>query len=146
MLTFPKAVAGVFFAALAFFASGLVVNYLPEGTQLGIYYYVTATVGFIIGWKFLGRRAYDTFTQMLGFGVTTSVLIVFWSLMVFGGYEMYEKSIRMRYNGPVEALVGWVQNGMEYGLLVLNADVMLTLLIGGVIGGWMVHFFAQRTS
>lgn len=146
MFTFPKAVSAVWFAFVAFFASGLVVQYMEDGTQLGLYYYVTAGVGAAMGWRFMGERAYEPFTQVIGFALSTCVLIIFWSLLIFGGYEMYENSIKLRYDGPGQAMIGWVEQMVAYGHLMAKPDVGIALVIGGVVGGWIIWFFAQRTS
>ncbi|MFT6453078.1 MAG: hypothetical protein ACJA06_002587, partial [Halocynthiibacter sp.] len=63
MVTFPQLIAAVWFGALAWICAGLVVPLLPEGTALGYYYYINAIIGVIMGWRFMGRRAFDQLSQ-----------------------------------------------------------------------------------
>ena len=146
MLTFPKLIAGLWFAALAFYAGGLVIPLLPEGTQLGKFPIINALIGFVMGWRFMGRRAYDQLSQMLGYGATTSALLLFWALLTYGGYEMYGRAIKMRYDGPTEALVGMADHIKDYAILIATPTVLGALLVGGIIGGYITWFTAQRAS
>ncbi|MGH1329367.1 MAG: TrgA family protein [Paracoccaceae bacterium] len=146
MVTFPQLIAALWFGALAWFSAGLVVPLLPEGLALGYYFHVNALIGVIMGWRFMGRRAFDRLSQQTGYGITTSFLIVFWALLAFGGYEMYRRSIRMRYDGPVEALVGMVEHMKDYAILIATPTVMGALIVGGAIGGLVVWYTGQRTT
>lgn len=146
MITFPQLIAALWFGALAWLCAGLVVPLLPEGLTLGRYYEVNVIIGAILGWRFMGPRAFDQLSQQIGYGITTSLLIVFWALLAFGGYEMYRRSIRMRYDGPVEALVGMVGHMKDYAILIATPSIMGSLIIGGAIGGVVVWYTSKRTT
>ena len=146
MLTFPKLIAGLWFAALAWFIGGLAVPLLPEGTQLGLFPYVNLVIGFLMGWRFMGKRAFDQFSQMVGYGITTSGLLMFWGLFTYGGFEMYSRAIKMRYAGPVEALVGMADHIKDYAILSATPSIIGSLVIGGIFGGYVTWFTAQRSS
>jgi len=146
MLTFPRLIAGLWFAALAFFLGGLAVPLLPEGTQLGLFPYINPVVGFVMGWRFMGTRAFDRFPNMVGYGLTVAVMTVFWCLFIYGGYEMYWRSIKLRYDGPVEALVGMADHMKDYGVLIATPSIIGAMVVGGIFGGYLTWFTAQRAS
>ena len=114
MPTAAKLIAAIFFAFLGWFCGDLVVPLLPEGTNPGWLNEVLAVLGALIGSRISGRRAGDGLRPSLGYGLTSSALILFWGAFVFAGYEMYQLSLDRRYDGPIEALQSMVGIGLDY--------------------------------
>lgn len=81
-----------------------------------------------------------------GYGLTSSVLIALWSVGVFAVIVMLERSWDGRYRGPMHALTGMVDLAKDYALFVLNPDVVITLVVGGLFGGWLTEKSAARWS
>ena len=142
MPTAAKLVSSVYFAGLAFLTASLVIPYLPEGADPGSMAYWAAFFGFLAGYRWSGRRAGAGIRSGFGLGWTTVFLATLWSLMTFAGMETYNRSVKMRYDGVMDAIKGWLGLMLEYGQLMLHVDVVLLMVIGGLFGGWL----AERTA
>lgn len=146
MPTAGKLIGAVLFAAMAWYVSDLVKPLLPEGTPTGMLSPINAVFGWLMGWRIMGRRAGEGFVSATGLAITTGVAIVFWCLLAWGGYEMYDRSIRKLYDGPFEALQDMAQQMIEYGKLAAEPNVVLSWFVGSLLAGWITEFFGQRWS
>ena len=135
MPTGPKLVAALIFGFVAFFASGLIVPYLPQGTQLGLFHPVATGLGALMGWAMSGRHAGEGISHALGYGLTTVALTVFWGLVVFATDEMIDRSIHLRYDGPVQAVREMVRLMLDFAVIMAKPDVLIWLLAGALVGG-----------
>ncbi|WP_460273741.1 TrgA family protein [Celeribacter sp. ULVN23_4] len=146
MPTAAKLVAALWFALLAWFAAELVKAYLPEKTQFGLMSYIAAGFGFLTGWIFLGKRAGDTMSAALSYGLSSSVILSFWSVFYFAFETMIHRSLDLRYRGPTEALMAMVDLMRDYAHFVVKWDVLIVLVLGGVFGGWLTEKAARKWS
>jgi hypothetical protein len=92
----------------------------------------------------MGPLAGHGYRASLGYGLRTAVTVVFWGLLVFSIYEMILRSMKMRYDGPMEALLGAVDLALEHGRAMLNAPVLTTLFTGGILAGLVVEWAGRR--
>ncbi|MCI2398524.1 TrgA family protein [Aliiroseovarius subalbicans] len=146
MPTAPKLVAAVFFAALGWFCADLVKPLLPDGTQIGLFSPISAGFGLLVGWVFTGKRLGLGQGTPIGIGFSSSILMVLWVLLCFSGYEMLRLALRKSYDGPVEAIQGMFQIGVDYLLLAATVEVAGALVLGGVLGGVLTGWAARRWS
>ena len=148
MPTGGKIIAALTFAALAYFISDLIKPLLIdiEGTRVGMLSPVNALVGFVMGWKVMGKGAGRTYRQAFGYGLTTLAAIAFWCLVVWAGWKMLMRSIAMRYDGPVHALQGMAEMFLEFGRLVAVNEVLVPAVIGALFMAWVTEYFARRWS
>ncbi len=146
MPTGGKLVAGIVFAALAYWISDLIKPLLPEGSRVGMFSQINALIGLIVGWSLMGKGAGKTYRQSFGYGMTTLAATVFWCLLAWSGYEMIRRSMRMYYDGPVEALQEMAQLFLEYGKLAAQQEVIVPAIIGTIFVSWLTEFFARRWS
>ncbi|MGR3660337.1 MAG: TrgA family protein [Paracoccaceae bacterium] len=144
MPTMPKVFAAVFFAALGYLCGDLVKPLLPEGTRVAMLSPTVAALGFLSGWFMSGARAGDSLRSGFGYGLTSAALTVFWSIFFFAGAEALDRSMNRRYGGPMDAIMGMVELGMEYTLLIATPGIIGTLIVGGLFGGWLVEWSAKR--
>lgn len=144
MPTGGKLIAALTFAALAYFLSDLVKPLLPEGTQVGMLSTINALVGAVMGWKVMGKGAGRTYRQSLGYGFTTLAVTFFWSLLIWSAHVMLQNSVRLRYDGPVEALQEMAVQFMDYARLVADQSVLVPALVGVIFVSWLTEFFARR--
>ena len=100
MLTIPKLIAALFFAALGFFCGDLVKPLLPEGTRTGLMNETLAALGAISGWRISGARAGLGTKSGLGYGLTSAGVIAFWGVFLFAGQKALQLSIDKRFQGP----------------------------------------------
>lgn len=146
MPTAAKLIAAVLFGTLAWFASDLVKPLLPEGSQVGMLSPINALFGVIMGWRVMGRRAGDGMVAAMGYGLTTIVAVAFWSILLWAGYEMLKRSVRMYYDGPVEALQEMASFMLEYAQLIATGEILGALIVGSIVAGWLTEFFSRRWS
>ncbi|HCZ00475.1 MAG: tellurium resistance protein [Rhodobacterales bacterium RIFCSPHIGHO2_02_FULL_62_130] len=146
MPTAAKLVAAVMFAAVGFLAAQAYVPSLPEGTQIGFLREICAGLGLVIGWFVMGRLVGKGYVEAVGFGIRTSVTVLFWAVLGFSIYEMILRSTKMMYDGPMEALLGVFDLVIYYGKMMGSPEFIGTLLIGGVLGGIAAEWAGRRWS
>ena len=144
MPTAPKLIAALLFGALAFFVSDLVKPLLPEGTQFGLFSLVNTLVGVLMGWRISGARAGLSIQTSLGFGLTTGVVTVFWCLFIWSGYVMIQASMRMRYDGPLQALQDMGVLMIEYAQTIATVPILGSILVGSLFFGWLTEQVSRR--
>lgn len=147
MPTGGKLVAAITFAVLAYWISDLVKPLLPEGSRIGWLSPVNGLIGLVMGWTILGRGAGKTYRQAFGYGLTTLAATAFWALICWSGYEMIRRSLRLYYDGPVEALQEMAALFIEYGReYLLPNEVLVPAIVGAIFMSWLTEFFARRWS
>jgi hypothetical protein len=144
MLTIPKLIAALFFAALGYFCGDLVKPLLPEGTRTVWLNETLAVLGALSGWRMSGGRAGISTVSGLGYGLTTAGLIAFWGLFLFSGEKALQYSLDKRYDGPMEALKALVEFMMEFAVLLAVPTVIGAAIVGGLFGGWLTEWVARR--
>lgn len=146
MPTGTKLIAALAFAAVAYVAAQQVRGQMPEGTDMGLFSEMMAVIGAFCGWIVMGKRAGEGLTFSLSAGLLTSVSIVFWGLLIFSTRQMLIFSTKRRYDGPTEAVVDTFRIAIEYASTIAIPGIIITLLIGGVLGGWAAEWASRRYS
>ncbi|MCU0856746.1 MAG: TrgA family protein [Rhodobacteraceae bacterium] len=145
MPTAGKLIGAILFAALAYFVSDLVKPLLPEGTQVGLMSPINAFFGLVMGWRIMGRGAGNGYVSAMGYGLTTMVATVFWCLLLWGGYEMTRRAMRLYYDGPVEALQEMTILMADYArTAVTDPTVVGAAIAGSLFAAAVTEFFARR--
>lgn len=144
MPTAAKLVAAVAFALLGFFAAELIKPLLPEGTQFGYFSLIAAGIGVLCGWFVMGGLVGAGYYSASGFGVRTSATLVFWSVVLLSIIEMVKLSIKLRYEGPMDAIQGAFEIALGYLRLMVDPGVIGVLLIGGALAGMFAEWSSKR--
>jgi len=145
MPTAAKLVAGVIFAVLAFFAAQAYAAQLPATSSPAWMREIAAVTGAVLGWSTLGAKGrHQNFGKAAGAGLRTSLFIVIWALLFLAIYLMLKRSISGKYHGFVEALLSVFDIFYAQGRLLVQPDVLLILLAGGVLGGLATEWAARR--
>ena len=146
MPTAAKLSAAIWFALLAWFAAELSKGHMDDNMRFGAMSLICAGFGAVIGWVFLGRRAGAAMQTALGFGLTASALMAFWSVFYFAFEQMIHRSWDQRYRDAAHALNGFGDLFVQYGAFAVQADVLATLVVGGLFGGWLTEKVSQKWS
>ena len=146
MPTAAKLIGAIGFAALAYFITDLIKPLLTEGMRVTWFSPINGLIGLAMGWTIMGRGAGHTYRQAFGYGLTTMAATVFWSLVVWAGYEMLIRSTRLRYDGAVEALQDMALLALEYAQLAGVREVIIPAIVGSLFMAWLTEFFARRWS
>lgn len=136
-------VGAILFGLIAWSVSELVKPLMPEGTSFGKFSEYNAVIGIVMGWVMLGLRSHPNRNASIGAGLTTAVAVLFWGLLIHSIIEMLKLSMRNRYDGPVEAVVGVFQLVIKYAIMMATPEIIGTLLIGGLFTG-MLSGWAER--
>jgi hypothetical protein len=145
MPTASKLAAAVAFALVAFFAANAFASHMPEGSNPGWLREVSALTGAFVGWFTIGRHGagYGVSAQA-GAGMRTALMTTFWVLLGFSIYLMIRKSMRMMYDGPLEAVLGTFDVMIEQGKQMGQVDFLAILGIGGALGGIFTGWAGRR--
>ena len=131
----PRAAAAVVLAALGFYVSTLIIPLLPEGTDPGYFVYVNLVLGAIIGWRSVGTRVGRGWTAAINAGLTGGVLLTIAGLFIQGCNEMVRLAMKNRYDGPFEAIGAVVEISSDFGFIMVDVNVLVTLVVGSIVTG-----------
>jgi hypothetical protein len=135
-------------AALDFGALGYVI-YI---TMLEIYADETVPVyllplccvaGLWAGWVICGKHALYI-TSGIGAGYSAIVCQAFLILFIMSFVIMIERSLRRRYDGPMEAIVDTFTLMFENGLSFGTPEMGIILLVGGFVSGAAAGIAGRR--
>lgn len=147
MPTAARLFAAIGFALMAFFASESFIFELPEGTNAGWFSPLNAGLGAICGWLVMGRLAGRGYNAAMTSGFRTTATFVFYALLLHSLYEMIRDAMKLRYNGPGDAIIGLFEKIIDYGhLMITSPPVMAILLVGGVLAAWLTEWADARWS
>jgi hypothetical protein len=146
MPTAAKLVAACIFAIVGWIAANAHVPALGEAVDVGLFRELVALLGLLAGWKVMGAQVGKGYGEAIGTGLKTTVVLVFFALLLFSTREMVLLSMKMRYDGPVDAVLAIFQLMLEHGLKLLTPAVLGVLAVGGVLGGLITERASQRWS
>ena len=147
MPTMAKLFSAIMMAVLGWIGADTVGAHLPEEVQQAMLRPITAFLGLIIGWRFLGRRVGRNWRTAIGFGLSSVVFLVVAGVFTFSVLEMLKRALRKTYEGPVDAIEGVFEIAADFGRDYLpHADVVTTGIIGGIVVGIVAEFIARRWS
>lgn len=144
MPTAGRLIAAICFGLFAWYMAGIAQPYFPEGIAPASLIPVSAVMGVFVGWQVCGSRAGLGYVPAVGHGVTAALVFGFCALYVFGFSSMIGKAMKHYYNGAIEAFLGSFSETAKMGGYFLNAHMIGSLLIGGVICAWCAEYFAKR--
>ncbi|WP_298932272.1 TrgA family protein [uncultured Ruegeria sp.] len=139
-----RLVAAICLVVIAFLVSSMIIENGEEGKDYGYFTVVNIALGWICGWKIMGKRAGRGWTAGVNNGLTGVASLVFWALFVQGCYEMFRLAMRHRYDGPFEALLAIFKIGLDYGQLLLVPEILVTLGVGAVAAGLATEEASRR--
>jgi hypothetical protein len=141
-----RLIGAIFFGALAWYTTLLIIPLFPENAPLGLFQEVNTFFGLIAGWSVAGPRAGLGYVAAFSYGLTALASMVVMALFFNSSVVMIEQSLRKRYDGPGEAVTDVFQMFVEHGQLMATPEIIGTLVIGGIVGGLITEFFGQRFS
>ena len=144
MPTAAKMVAAIILALTGFLAAQAVVPYLPEGQRIPWLYWVSIGVPIVCAWRTIGRLVGKSYWSAFNTGLYGLFVSGFFVLLCFAAGEMIKRSIRLRYDGPMDAIVAMFGIAIEYAALLLNPPVLITLLVGGAVAGLAAEWTNRR--
>jgi hypothetical protein len=144
MPTGAKAMAAISFAVVGWLIANAYVPNMPEETAVGAFRELTAVLGAIIGWRVMGNSVGKGYLGAVGSGWKTVIVLVFFALLFFGIYEMLRQSVKMRYDGPFEAVVDVFNQMLTRSVPLGSVGVILVMAVGGAIAGILTENASRR--
>jgi hypothetical protein len=139
-----KLFAAISLAVVGWIASDLVKPLVPFSVDFGWFNVVNATIGALIGWLFLGPRAGEGMTSAINNGVTSVVALTIVGLLVQSTNEMVRLSFARRYDTPIEAIAAIFEIALGYGAIMMELQVILSLVFGGVVAALVAEMVGRR--
>ncbi|WP_309666899.1 TrgA family protein [Tabrizicola sp.] len=146
MPTAAKLVAAVVFAIVGWIAANAHVPALGEAVNVGAFRELVGLLGMLIGWRVMGPAVGHGYQAALGSGIKTAVVLAFLALLIFSTREMVLTSMKMRYDGPVDAVLAIFQLMLEHAQKMLTFNVIIVLVVGGLVGGVISERASKRWS
>ncbi|MEH7829460.1 TrgA family protein [Gemmobacter denitrificans] len=146
MPTAGKLTAAILFAGLLYLTAELFKSAMPPETAFGRFSYLCAGIGMICGWLISGPRVRRGTAEALTNGLQTSITAAFFCLMLFCIYLMLKMALRKLYDGPFDAIMGVFELMFENGQLMIQTDVLVAILVGGPLAGWLTDRVGRRWS
>ncbi len=140
----PRLVSALCLLVVAFLVSSMIINNGEDGKDYGWFTYANMLIGFLVGWKVMGKRVGRGWTAAVNNGLTGMAATVFWCLFAQGCNEMFRLAMRHRYDGPFEALISIFEISVEYSKLLLTPEILWTLAIGALIAGLAAEEAGRR--
>lgn len=144
MPTGAKLMAAVSFAILGWIIANAYVPNMPDAQETGLFREGVALVGAIVGWRVMGPSVGKGYLEAAGSGIKTVVLLVFFALLLFSTYEMLMNSVKMRYDGPMEAALDVLMTMVRRSEALGSLNVIGTMLIGGMVAGILSENAGRR--
>jgi hypothetical protein len=144
MPTSAKMVAAIILALTGLVAALAVQPFLPEGQRIGWLYQASIGIPIVCAWRTIGRMVGKSYWAALNTGFYGLFVSVFFVLLAFAAGEMLKRSIRLRYDGPMEAITSMFGIALEYSLFLINPPVLIVLLVGGAFAGLAAEWTNRR--
>lgn len=144
MPTAAKLIGSIAFMIVGWFAAQGVLTTIPENQPTGLFAPTIAAIGFFTGWFVSGGNAGKGYRMSVGNGIRASVQVAVFGLILFALYEMFGNSLRLRYDGPGEAVTAALEFFLEYFFQSLIAPVWTVLIGGGIMAGIVVEWSSRR--
>ena len=146
MTTAAKLFGAIFFAVLVWIVAGLVKQVVSGASAATWFAPLTTLIGALMGWRVMGARAGEGFVAAIGYGLTTIFAVTFWSLLLWGSYEMIVRATRLRYDSPTEAVQDLMAIMITYSSDIVTPGIIGTMVIGSVVCGLMTEAISRRWS
>lgn len=144
MPTGAKATAALAFAVVGFVVANAYIPLMPDAGADRNYREISAAIGAIIGWQVMGPAVGKGYVDAAANGIKTVIVLVFYALLALGIYEMLQESVKMRYEGPLEAIVDIFARMLDRAPPLASMSVLIPMVLGGIIGGVLAENASRR--
>ena len=144
MPTGAKATAALCFAVVGWLVANAYIPNMPEATTVGYLREWVGVLGALVGWRVMGNSVGKGYVGAVGSGWKTVIVLVITALLCFGLYEMLQESVRMKYDGPIEAILDVFNRMMVRSVPLLSGSVLGFAAIGGAVAGVLTENASRR--
>ena len=144
MPTGAKLMAAISFAVVGWVLANFYAVNMPDAAAAGPIREVAALVGAIIGWKVMGPSVGKGYVEAAGSGIKTAVVLAVVALFLLALREMLTNSVKMRYDGALDAILDVFKTMGQRSESLLSLGVFGTILFGGIIAGLLTENAGRR--
>ncbi|WP_374371451.1 TrgA family protein [Tabrizicola sp.] len=144
MPTGAKLMAAASFAVVGWVLANFYAVNMPDAAAAGPIREVAALVGAITGWKVMGPSVGKGYVEAAGAGIKTSIVLAVAALFLLALAEMLDNSVKMRYDGALDAFLDIFQTMAKRSGALVSLGVFGTILFGGVVGGLLTENAGRR--
>ena len=144
MPTGAKLMAAASFAVVGWVLANFYSVNMPDAAAAGPIREVAALVGAITGWKVMGPSVGKGYVEAAGAGIKTSIVLAVAALFLLALAEMLDNSVKMRYDGALDAFLDIFQTMAKRSGALVSLGVFGTILFGGVVGGLLTENAGRR--
>ena len=149
MPTAGRLVAAIVFGATGAAAAFVGIPTLPEGMIAGYLLPFSTLVGVWLGWSLMGPKAGGRLSIAITQGIATVVVMVVMVIFFVAAWDMVERSMRLRYDGPGEAVLDTANLFWDYLQMMVRQPLMgpqpvlYVLAIGAIAGSVLINIAAR---
>ncbi|MEM1077058.1 TrgA family protein [Dinoroseobacter sp. S76] len=140
MPTGAKLIGAIIFGLTGALAAWIGIPGLPDGRQAGALLPLATLSGIWFGWRMAGTQVGGTLRQALTLSVRTVSMMLAATLFLIAGEEAYQRSIKLRYDGPIEAVTDVANLMLYFGQMAIQGPVLTVLALGIVTGAVFVRW------
>jgi hypothetical protein len=144
MPTGAKLVAAICFAVVGWVLANYYAVNMPDATAAGPIRVAAALIGAVVGWMVMGPTVGKGYVEAAGSGIKTAVVLTVVALFGLALSEMLENSVKMRYEGPLEAIMDIFQTMALRSQALLSVGVFATIFLGGIVAGLVTENAGRR--
>jgi hypothetical protein len=144
MPTGAKLVAAISFAVVGWVLANYYSVNMPDASAAGPIREGAAVVGAIVGWMVMGPSVGKGYVEAAGSGIKTAVVLAVVALFFLALREMLDNSVKLRYDGALDAILDVFQTMAKRSEALLSLGVFGTILLGGIIGGLLSENAGRR--
>lgn len=144
MPTGAKLMAAISFAVLGWVLANYYAMNMPNASSAGPIREAAALVGAVVGWMVMGPSVGKGYIEAAGSGIKTAVVLAVVALFLLALRAMLENSIKMRYDGALDAILDVFQTMAQLSYALLSLGVFGTILLGGIIAGLLTENAGRR--
>jgi hypothetical protein len=144
MPTGAKLMAAISFAVVGWILANYYAMNMPDASAAGPIREGAAVVGVFVGWMVMGPSVGKGYVEAAGSGIKTAVVLAVVALFLLALREMLDNSVKMRYDGALDAILDVFQTMAKRSQALLSLGVFGTVLLGGIIAGLLTENAGRR--
>ncbi|MGL4237886.1 TrgA family protein [Tabrizicola sp.] len=144
MPTGAKLMAAISFAVVGFIVAHFYALNMPDASSAGPIREAAALIGAIVGWRIMGGSVGKGYIEAAGSGIKTAVIFVVVALLLLALQEMLMNSVKMRYEGALDAILDVFLTMAQRSEALLSLGVLGAVFIGGIIAGIVTENAGRR--
>jgi hypothetical protein len=144
MPTGAKLMAAISFAVVGWILANYYALNMPDAAAAGPIREAAGVIGAVVGWMVMGPAVGRGYVEAAGSGVKTAVVLAVVALFLLALSEMLDNSVKLRYDGALDAILDVFQTMAVRSEALLSLGVFGTILLGGIIAGLLTENAGRR--